>query len=92
DSIHTAFDSAKVYSHTFDHFLAFSKNNENLDLDAVWELETGNLHNITTISAFVFHLLLATQILVYLTIFSNRKQILVNSCFLTDTLFYHIQL
>ncbi|MED6254199.1 hypothetical protein ATANTOWER_019463, partial [Ataeniobius toweri] len=40
DSIHTAFDSAKVYSHTFDHFLAFSKNNENLDLDAVWQLET----------------------------------------------------
>ncbi|MEQ2311254.1 hypothetical protein AMECASPLE_018004, partial [Ameca splendens] len=42
DSVHTAFDSAKVYSHTFDHFLAFSKNNENLDLDAVWELETGS--------------------------------------------------
>ncbi|KAK5598659.1 hypothetical protein CRENBAI_006405 [Crenichthys baileyi] len=39
DSIQSAFDSAKVYSHTFDHFLAFSKNNGNLDLDAVWQLE-----------------------------------------------------
>ncbi|XP_035993060.1 dynein heavy chain 6, axonemal isoform X1 [Fundulus heteroclitus] len=39
DSLHFAFESAQVYSHTFDHFLAFSKSNETMDLDAVWQQE-----------------------------------------------------
>ncbi|XP_041838798.1 dynein heavy chain 6, axonemal [Melanotaenia boesemani] len=35
DSIHVAFDAAKVYSHTFDAFQTFHVENENLDLDAM---------------------------------------------------------
>ncbi|KAM4750794.1 dynein axonemal heavy chain 6-like isoform 2-T2 [Anableps anableps] len=39
ESLHLAFDSAKEYAQTFKHYLAFSKTNENLALDAVGQQE-----------------------------------------------------
>ncbi|XP_043969858.1 dynein axonemal heavy chain 6-like [Gambusia affinis] len=39
DSLHIAFNSAKVYSRTFEHFLDFSKKNKHLELAAMGQSE-----------------------------------------------------
>lgn len=38
-----AFDTAKVYSRTFEHFQVFYKENEALDLDAMRQQDNGDV-------------------------------------------------
>uniref|UniRef100_A0A8C4HQX9 AAA+ ATPase domain-containing protein n=1 Tax=Dicentrarchus labrax TaxID=13489 RepID=A0A8C4HQX9_DICLA len=41
ESLQFAFETAKVYSHSFERFRLFYKENESLDLDAVWQQDQG---------------------------------------------------
>uniref|UniRef100_A0A8C4HR50 Dynein, axonemal, heavy chain 6 n=2 Tax=Dicentrarchus labrax TaxID=13489 RepID=A0A8C4HR50_DICLA len=41
ESLQFAFDAAKVYSHTFERFRLFYRENESLDLDTVWQQDQG---------------------------------------------------
>ncbi|KAF7660832.1 hypothetical protein LDENG_00274280 [Lucifuga dentata] len=52
ESIHVAFDAARVYSRTFESFRLFYKENESLDLDALQQREHGVSFFDTTLGVY----------------------------------------
>lgn len=61
ESLHVAFDTARVYSQTLEHFRLFYKENESVDLDAVQRHDHGDVLYIHVKIIFVTHFSLTTK-------------------------------
>lgn len=61
ESLHVAFDAARVYSQTMEHFRLFCKENESVDLDAVQRHDHGDVLYIHVKMVFITHFLLTTK-------------------------------
>lgn len=75
ESLRFAFDAAKVYSHTFERFRLFYKENESLDLDALRQQEHGNVLYIS-IKTATFRIVLSKSLFFLLI----RKDAFVRRC------------